>query len=120
MVGLLPDLNWGKWNCEIDLRETQGRETLRGLIETADVVVLGYRPGVLDKFGFGEERILEICGDRERGLVLVEENCYGWKGEWLDRPGWQQISDAVSFPLPFSFFVSYIYGINWSGAWLTW
>jgi hypothetical protein len=88
------DLNWGKWNCHLDLRNEDDRSKLRELIKDADVVVTAYRPHVLDKWGFGERDILEMCKDRERGVIYVRENCYGWYGPWSHRSGWQQISDA--------------------------
>lgn len=97
VVALQADLNWGKWNCNIDLREEADREKLRLLIQEADVVVQGYRPGVLDKFGFGEDDIMKMCEKRNKGVIYVRENSYGWHGPWKDRSGWQQIADAVSF-----------------------
>lgn len=89
------DLKWGKWNCFLDLRDEDARARLRQLILDADVVVQGYRPHVLDKWGFGVDDVLEMCKDRARGIICVQENCYGWYGPWAERSGWQQISDAV-------------------------
>lgn len=97
VVSLQADLNWGKWNCSIDLREEGGREKLRLLIQDADVVVQGYRPGVLDKYGFGEDDIIKMTEQRSKGIIYVQENSYGWHGPWKDRSGWQQVADAVSF-----------------------
>ncbi|KAK5987469.1 Acetyl-coenzyme A transferase nodX [Cladobotryum mycophilum] len=94
ICALHADLNWGKWNCHIDLRSTEGQEKLRALIQDADVVVQGYRPGALDKYGFGQDDILKLCENRERGIIYVRENSYGWHGPWKDRSGWQQIADA--------------------------
>ncbi|KAK7181919.1 hypothetical protein DPSP01_009516 [Paraphaeosphaeria sporulosa] len=88
------DLSWGKWSAHLDFREEADREKLRALIREADVVVQGYRPGVLDKYGFSLDGLLELTKDRERGLIVVRENCYGWNGPWSYRSGWQQISDA--------------------------
>ncbi|KAF2127879.1 CoA-transferase family III [Dothidotthia symphoricarpi CBS 119687] len=88
------DLNWGKWNAHLDFRQEEDREKLRTLIRDADVVVQGYRPGVLDKYGFSLDGLLDLTKDRERGLIVVRENCYGWNGPWSYRSGWQQISDA--------------------------
>ncbi|KAF2661961.1 CoA-transferase family III [Lophiostoma macrostomum CBS 122681] len=88
------DLNWGKWNAHLDFRNEEDREKLRALIREADVVVQGYRPGVLDKYGFSPEGLLELTKDRKRGLIVARENCYGWNGPWSYRSGWQQISDA--------------------------
>jgi hypothetical protein len=88
------DLNWGKWNTHLDFRKEEDREKLRALVKEADVVVSGYRPDVLDKYGFSVDELLELTKDRERGLIVVRENCYGWNGPWSYRSGWQQISDA--------------------------
>lgn len=102
--GLHCDLNWGKWNALLDFRDAADREKLKALILEADVLVQGYRPGVLDKYGLGEGDVLELVRGRGRGIVYVRENCYGWHGPWSGRSGWQQISDAVcDFQFQFQF-----------------
>lgn len=88
------DLSWGKWNCSIDLKTEEGRTQLAELIKDADVVVQGYRPDVLDKYGFSQQGIIDLVKDRPRGIISARENCYGWNGPWYYRSGWQQISDA--------------------------
>lgn len=88
------DLGWGKWQCSLDLKTDEGKERLRALIRDADVVVQGYRPGVLDKYGFSQQGVIDLVKDRDRGIISVQENCYGWNGPWYYRSGWQQISDA--------------------------
>lgn len=93
---LHPDTSWGKWNCHLDLRVESERAKLRELVRDADVVINGYRPGAFDKFGFGQQDVLDLCADRDRGIIYVRENCYGWNGPWQHRSGWQQISDAVT------------------------
>ncbi|KAI2781687.1 CoA-transferase family III [Daldinia loculata] len=94
MSVLHQDLNWGKWNCFLDLKDEAGKEKLRALIREADVVVDGYRPGVMERLGFGRQAIFDMVKDRSRGIIVVRENCYGWHGPWAHRSGWQQISDA--------------------------
>jgi crotonobetainyl-CoA:carnitine CoA-transferase CaiB-like acyl-CoA transferase len=89
------DLNWGKWNAYLHLKDETDAETLRELIREADVVVDGYRPGVMDRLGFGRQAIFDLVKGRSRGILHVRENCYGWYGPWVHRSGWQQISDAV-------------------------
>lgn len=96
MTTLLCDLGWGKWNAHLDLTKAEDRAKLRELIEECDVVVDGYRPGVMQKWGFGKDDILGFFKEKERGVIYVHENCYGWNGPWAHRSGWQQISDAVS------------------------
>lgn len=92
------DLNWGKWNCFLHLKDEADKELLRKLILEADVVVDGYRPGVMDRLGFGREAIFNLVKNRDRGIIHARENCYGWYGPWAHRSGWQGISDAVGSP----------------------
>ena len=96
MSTLHADLSWGKWNCSLHLKDEKDKEKLRELIMEADVVVEGYRPAVMERMGFSRRDIFELVKGRERGIIHVKENCYGWHGEWTGRSGWQQISDAVS------------------------
>lgn len=94
--GLHPDLNWGKWNCHLDLRKGEDRATFRELLLEAEVVINGYRPFVLDKYGVGYDEVFRIGKERGRGFIYVRENCFGWHGPWSHRSGWQPISDACS------------------------
>ncbi|KAH9478543.1 Acetyl-coenzyme A transferase nodX [Psilocybe cubensis] len=91
---LLCDLAWGKWNAHLDLTKPEDRSRLKALIEESDVIVDGYRPGAMEKWGFGKNDILELFKGKERGIIYLRENCYGWNGPWAYRSGWQQISDA--------------------------
>ncbi|KIW13305.1 hypothetical protein PV08_08493 [Exophiala spinifera] len=91
---LHPDMAWGKWNTDLDLRQPADLEKAKQLILEADVVVYGYRPEVLSKYGLGCDDVLELCHNRERGLIVARLDCYGWVGPWAHRSGWQQISDA--------------------------
>ncbi|KAF2482794.1 CoA-transferase family III domain-containing protein [Neohortaea acidophila] len=95
--GLHADLNWGKWNCYLDLKKNpEDRAKLAELIKEADVVVEGYRPEAMARNGFGRDDIFELVKGRDRGIIHVRENCYGWYGPWAGRSGWQQISDACT------------------------
>jgi len=94
--GLQPDLNWGKWNCNLDLRIEEDRLKLKALILDADIVIDGYRPDVFIKYGFGKDQVFELVKTRDRGIIYVRENCFGWDGPLSHRSGWQPISDAHS------------------------
>ncbi|KEF59613.1 uncharacterized protein A1O9_04459 [Exophiala aquamarina CBS 119918] len=94
--GLQPDLNWGKWNCNLDLRIEEDRLKLKALILDADVVIDGYRPDVFIKYGFGSDPVFDLVKTRDRGIIYVRENCFGWDGPLSHRSGWQPISDAHS------------------------
>lgn len=94
MSSLFHDLSWGKWQSRLHLKNAEDREKLKALIRDADVVVEGYRPGVMEKYGLSRDDIFALVKDRQRGIIHVRENCYGWHGPWRHRSGWQQISDA--------------------------
>lgn len=70
------DVGWGKWNSSLDLTQKRDRATLKALILESDVVIDGYRPGVMDKWGFGKDEILEMFQGREKGVILARENCF--------------------------------------------
>jgi hypothetical protein len=89
-------LNAGVRTIDVDLSKDQEIKHLLKLIQDADVFVQGYRPGVIARKGLGLHNLLEMAGKRGKGIVYVEENCYGPDGPMAERPGWQQIADAAS------------------------
>jgi len=90
------DGNTGKHTCDLDLKTPDGRRTFEQLVRTTDVVLDGYRPGSLEKLGYGPKQIVELVKGRGKGIVYVCEDCFGYEGEWAGRPGWQQIADCVT------------------------
>lgn len=104
MGPLLVDGNLGKYDVSLDLKTFEGKKALDKLLEDADVLLDGYRPGALTRLGYSEAYIHEIGKRRGKGIVYIRENCYGWKGPFQHRSGWQQISDCVSAPYYFSQF----------------
>ncbi|KDQ56311.1 hypothetical protein JAAARDRAFT_308207 [Jaapia argillacea MUCL 33604] len=91
-----PDFNLGKRAVHIDLRTERGKVQLHHLLQDADVFLHGYRPGVMERLGFGREVLNSIAVKRGKGFVHVSENAYGHEGPWAWRPGFQQIADVVS------------------------
>ncbi|KAM7188273.1 succinate--hydroxymethylglutarate CoA-transferase [Naviculisporaceae sp. PSN 640] len=90
-------LNAGKQTVSLDLRDPSDRQyLLEELLPQADVFIQGFRPSVLDKYGLDLNSLLKMAGDRRKGIVYVNENCYGPSGEYASRPGWQQIADCAS------------------------
>ena len=55
--------NRNKRSITLDLRSEEGKEILRDLIRRADVVVNNYRPGVMDRMGFGRDALLALKPD---------------------------------------------------------
>jgi CoA:oxalate CoA-transferase len=84
-------LNRGKRSLTLDLKKPDGKEILRRLLEKADVLVSNYRPGVLDRLGFGYE---EVSGWNSR-LVYALGSSWGPKGPWVRRPSRDTLAQAA-------------------------
>lgn len=86
----------GKTTFDLDLDSPADQARLRELFEKADVILQGYRLRSLERRGFGLQMALEIANKRGRGIIYVDENCYGPDGCYAERPGWQQVADAAA------------------------
>jgi hypothetical protein len=86
----------GKTTYNLDLDKVEDHERLVKLIEDADVVLDGYRYRSLENRGLGLDSLLQIATERGKGIVHLNENCYGLDGYMAERPGWQQIADAAA------------------------
>lgn len=69
-------LNRGKRSVVLDLKTAKGVDAVLRLVETADVLVEGYRPGVLERFGLGPDVLLE----RNPRLVVARMTGWGQSG----------------------------------------
>lgn len=88
----LPLQTWdtlaGKRSALFDLHNEGVREAL---LAGADIVVAGYRPGALDRFGLAPEALAE----RHPGLVVVTLSAWGHLGPWSARRGFDSIVQAA-------------------------
>ena len=76
-------LNRGKRSIRLDLKSEAGREALLRLVERYDVVLDGFRPGVLDRLGVGYERMREA----NPAIVFCAITGYGQDGPYAQRAG---------------------------------
>ncbi len=76
-------LNRGKRSVRLDLKSEAGREALLRLVEHYDVVLDGFRPGVLDRLGVGYERMREA----NPAIVFCAITGYGQDGPYAQRAG---------------------------------
>ncbi|KAI1766351.1 CoA-transferase family III [Hypoxylon sp. FL1150] len=93
------DVNTGKHTTSLHFKDPGDVKIFESLLETADVIIDGYRPGVIASLGYRPEDLAEKAALRGRGIVYVIEDCFGGteKGaDWASRPGWQQIADSVT------------------------
>jgi crotonobetainyl-CoA:carnitine CoA-transferase CaiB-like acyl-CoA transferase len=81
---------------DLDINQEEDMVRLREILDDADVFIQGYRPGALTRRGLGLKDALEVADQRRKGIIYVEENCYGPDGPFSERVGWQQIADAAS------------------------
>jgi crotonobetainyl-CoA:carnitine CoA-transferase CaiB-like acyl-CoA transferase len=58
--GFFPTYNRNKKSIAVDLKSPQGREAVLKLIASADVVTENFRPGAMDKLGFGYDAIRKV------------------------------------------------------------
>ncbi|MFI7496921.1 CoA transferase [Streptomyces sp. NPDC049687] len=90
----LPDLHadtgFGKRSALLDL--TTDRRAFDELLAAADVVVTGYRPGTLDRFGLSPEALAE----RRPGLVVAQVSAWGAHGPWGGRRGFDSLVQVAT------------------------
>ena len=91
-AGAVSDTLLGKRSAFLDLGSSYGPATLHRLLDGADVVVHGYRPGSLERFGLGAADLAV----RHPGLVVVAVDAWGHRGPWSGRRGFDSIVQAAS------------------------
>ena len=84
--------NLGKRSVAIDLKSTAGKEVLWRLIENADVLLEGFRPGVLDRLGFSYEAVSE----REPRILYLSVSGFGQTGPLSRRPAMDPVLQAFT------------------------
>ncbi len=86
-----PQYNSGKKSITLNLRTTAGKAVLRDLVKVSDVLIQNFRPGVMDKMGFGYQALRRI----NKGIVMVNVSAYGQSGPYRDRVGFDPIGQAI-------------------------
>ncbi|MEV5912292.1 CoA transferase [Streptomyces chartreusis] len=84
------DTGFGKRSASLDL--AADRRTFEELLATADVVVTGYRPGALDRFGLSARALAE----RRPGLIVAELSAWGAYGPWSGRRGFDSLVQVAT------------------------
>ena len=84
--------NRNKRSIVLDLKSELGQRALTELIKTADVLVENFRPGVMDRLGFGVERLQELRPD----LITCAVTGFGADGPYRNRPAFDFIAQAMS------------------------
>ena len=83
--------NRGKKSITLDLKRPEAVKIVHQIAATSDVVVNNWRPGVLERLGFGYRQLKETKPD----IVFVTASAFGSRGPWVDKPGRDILAQAV-------------------------
>jgi crotonobetainyl-CoA:carnitine CoA-transferase CaiB-like acyl-CoA transferase len=83
--------NRNKRSVALDLKSSKGKEIALKLIDGADVVAENFRPGVMDKLGFGYDALRQ----RKPSLGYASASGYGPEGPYAQRPGQDLLAQAL-------------------------
>ena len=90
--GAFNNHNTNKYGITLNLRTDRGKEILTELVRRSDVVSENFAKGVLDKWGFGYERLKAFRPD----IVYVSNCGFGHVGPYSDFKTWGPVVQAVS------------------------
>lgn len=86
------NLNRNKRSLALNLKSAAGREILYKLVETADILIENYRPGVMKRLGCDYETLRKINPQ----LVYASISGFGQTGPWAARPGYDLMAQAMA------------------------
>lgn len=86
------EISRNKRTVGLYLGDERGAEIFLRLVETADVVVENFRPGTLERWGLGPDRLHEV----NPRLVLTRISGFGQSGPYAQRPGFGTLAEAMS------------------------
>jgi formyl-CoA transferase len=81
-----------KRSITIDLKHPQGKQLFRRLVEQSDVLVENFRPGVMERLGFGWEELSAI----NPRLVLCRLSGFGQTGPYAERRAYGRVGEAFA------------------------
>jgi len=84
--------NRSKRGMALNLKTPEGAEILRDLIRTADVLVQNFRPGTIERMGFGEEAVRALRDD----IIYVSISGFGDDGPFAHQRVYDPVIQALS------------------------
>ena len=81
-----------KKSVTLNLGSSEGQDVLKRLAEQADVLIEGFRPGVMERWGLGPEALHEV----NPRLVMLRYSGFGQTGPYRERPGFGTIAECMS------------------------
>ena len=83
--------NRGKESIALDFKSPRDRELLERLLDKADVVVENFRPGVMERLGYGPEQLART----HPHIVYASISGFGHTGPFKDLPGYDTVVQAM-------------------------
>ena len=84
--------NRSRRSIEVDLKSNDGHDAFARLVQSADVIVESFRPGVIDRLGFGYNHIAEL----NPAAILLSIPAYPQGHRFAQRPGYDALVQASS------------------------
>ncbi|MEF7612420.1 CoA transferase [Aquincola sp. MAHUQ-54] len=84
--------NSGKKSVTVNLKAAEGKAVLKRLVQSADVLVENFRPGVMARLGLSYDTLREV----NPGLVYCAITGFGQEGPLRDAPAYDQIIQGLS------------------------
>ena len=81
-----------KKSITLNLGSPEGQDLLKKLAVEADVLIEGFRPGAMEKWGLGPDSLLDV----NPKLVILRYSGFGQTGPYKDRPGFGTIAECMS------------------------
>lgn len=83
--------NRGKESISLDIKSPRDRELLERLLDESDVVVENFRPGVMERLGYGPERLAKT----HPHIVYTSISGFGHSGPFSELPGYDMVVQAM-------------------------
>jgi len=96
LSGFFVQYNRNKRSIALDLKSSQGSEVVKELVDSADVVLENFRPGVAERLGVGYEALRA----RQPRLVYAAISGFGPDGPYAEQPAYDQIIQGLSGFMP--------------------
>lgn len=84
--------NRNKKSVSVNFRTDEGKKLLHDLIEKSDIILENFRPGTMEKMGFGWEKVHEI----NPRIIMGSISGYGAGSPYQNRPGFDSMISAQS------------------------
>ncbi len=76
----------------LNLGTPQGAEILKRLVQDTDILIEGFRPGTMERWGLGYEELKAV----NQRLIMVRISGFGQTGPYKNRPGFGTLAEAMS------------------------